>query len=289
MRETSELILSAGSGTEALRRLLAWNRQHNPKWSYAWIARQLGLNSKGHVSDILSGRRVLVSRLWEPCLAMLGIKNIPLKYCRILLEIEEQIAKGADIDPSQYQKLEALRKSLQAQLHGSTDRLVTNHLILQLHAVFGLYKNRPTRREIIQFFGRQHAVEIDRALHILMSEGMVERSTDRYQLKADAQHVMVLGPQPQLEKVVEFLRQGLDQSKDAMEKWASQRDLACFRSAYVSVRKEFYQKQLDMMRDEILRMQNEMATEDGDMLIRIDYQIYPIGEKNSASQGSSGE
>lgn len=283
MRETCELILSAGSGTEALRRLLAWNRQHNPKWSYAWIARQLGLSSKGHVADILSGRRVLVSRLFDPCLAMLGLKSIPLAYCRILLEIEEQIAKGADIDPSQYQKLEALRKSLQAQLHGSTDRLVTNHLILQLHAVFGLYKNSPTRRELIQFFGRQHAVEIDRALHILISEGMVERRAERYQLKADAKHVMVLGPQPQLDKVIEFLRQGLDQSKEALEKWASQRDMACFRSAYVSVRREFYQRQLGTMRDEILRMQNEMSSEDGEMLVRIDYQIYPIGEKDPLS------
>ncbi len=281
MRETIELILSAGSGTEALRRLLTWNRQNNPKWSYAWIAKQLGLSSKGHIADIIGGRRLLVARLWEPCLLMLGLKGISLKYCRLLLEIEASISDGKDVPATHYEKLEGLRKTLQAQIHKTSDRLVSNHMILQLHAVFGLYRNRPKRRELIQFFGRQHVIEVDQALHILMSEGMVQRVNDQYQLNDQARHVMVLGPQPELAKVLDFLKQGLDQSKAAMDQWATQADLACFRSAHVSVRKELYRKQLDSLRDEILRMQNEMATEDGDMLIRIDYQIYPIGEKGS--------
>jgi uncharacterized protein (TIGR02147 family) len=281
MRETIELLLSAGSGTEALRRLLTWYREQNSKYSYAWIAKQLGLSSKGHIADILSGRRVLVPRLWEPCLAMIGVKGFPLKYCRLLLEIEQSIDAGEDVDPARYDQLQALRKSLQGEIHRASDRLVTHQLILQIHSVFGLYKNRPTRRELIQFFGRQHAIEVDHALQILISEGMVIRLNDHYQLKDEARHVMVLGPQPELSKVLDFLKQGLDQSKLAMDTWATQRDLACFRSAHVSVRKAAYIKQLDSLRDEMLRMQNEMATEDGDMLIRIDFQIYPVGEKGA--------
>ncbi len=283
MRETIELLLSAGSGTEALRRLLSWHRQQNPKYSYAWIAKQIGTSSKGHIADILSGRRVLVPRLWEPCLSMLEVKGMSLKYCRLLLNIEQSIEAGEDVEPDQYERLEAMRKSLRGQAHRVSDRLVSSHMILQIHSVFGLYRNKPTRRELIQFFGRQHAIEVDNALQILIAEGMVVRMNDHYQLKDEARHVMVLGPQPDLDKVLAFLKQGLDQSKAAMDVWATQKDLACFRSAHVSVSKEAYKKHLDTLRDEMLRMQNEMATENGDMLIRIDYQIYPVGEKGSHS------
>lgn len=272
-----DLILNARSGTEALRQLLVAKRATNAKFSLTYVGQRLGIKQKSYLSEILSGRRRMNKKYWEPTLKFAEVRGPEAKLVRILLAIESS-TRHAQV-AGLYDELDELRRVLSAPVSSMPLGVMEGSLFaFEVHCAFALFGRRPTFAELRNFFGRDRIVELERALRLLLRENVIKADGPRFVIAPD--RTAFFSTTVDFEEVqTRVLGEAIDDARRNFDKWFHRNSpLTYFLSATMSTSKSVYLASLEKLRsEEMRRIQLEMNSDPGDMLVRMNVQIYPVG------------
>lgn len=266
-----EALLAARDATEALRNLYDYSKTRDRKYSMAYLAKISGLSSSGYVSDLMSGRRRIQveQSLRLAKVFRLGKEAKQLFRTLIKLEHEKESAKRASL----LRRREVLTKALRIGHRKSTAALKDMTTAFEVFCAFGLFANRPTLDNLVDYFGSSRREEISEALNTLRSMNLVNAEGKHWKPLVD--HI-IFGEDSSGLSHINFLKDALVHASRSVEDWFPRKEMAYFTSTIISVKKQHYQAQLEDLRSKMVIWQTDLESGEADSLVRVNLQVYPI-------------
>ncbi len=267
---TKAILLECESTAELLQALFEVSKKFSKRTSIGSLAKQAKISSRGLVSDYLSGRRRPAPRYWEPLGQALQLKGLNLEVFLCILK-RESTAEDSEREVFT-ETIKKLRKAIATEFHVLPRRARGAMLFLELFSAFGLFQNRPTREQLRHHFGAQYQLELDMLLHLLINQGVIEQIDDHYIVLKDS---FKLVDSEDRYSHIEMLKAAMTDSRNHIDRWFHERDLALFSSGVVSVRRDKYQELISTIRNAVLKAHADIESSDAEMLVRFNIQIYP--------------
>ena len=269
-----EVLIACDNSTEAFRRLYQQKKQGEHHFSLAFIARECGV-SKGYVSDVMSGRRLLSKKHWLKFLSLFDLSPSMEYFFRLLLSRDSLKSLGEIQSISE--EIEAQRKALSITKRVIPKKVRGLLYSFELLCAFGLFGNRPSKTQLREYYGAKKGVELDIALHLLKSKEFIDIAEDGhyYLLK---EHIGFFDSEDGLTHK-DFMKESIRNAISHVDEFHLKRDEAIYETAIISVKKDEYCSQLDAFRSQLHRMQTDMETGHADTLIRFNIQLFPLGHR----------
>jgi uncharacterized protein (TIGR02147 family) len=270
------ILLKAQSSKEALQQAFAWRKALDSRFSLAYIARRLGLKSRGTLSLMLRGERPIPGRIRRPLLEVLLRDESLVDYVELLLKRDE-----AEAEPLR-QEIEGKLKALHFFLR---DRFTSVHLqhgmnllASDILCAFDLFAGCPTERQLIDFFGKSRFNEVQTAIGSLLANGLIEKTDGRLQRTERTQRFLTIQGS-EADSMLNYLKDSIHDAWLNVAKWQADSSMSCFGSTTMSVNRETYQEVIKRLKKDIFRYFSELETDRGDTLIRFNMQIFPLQDK----------
>ncbi len=255
-------LLAASGFAEAAKALFDLAKAARKTVSLASLCTRIGLKSRGHLSEILAGKRTLdgakVGKLGEA----LGLKGPEIEFFALLH------AQATD-DP----RMQLLRRVLSAAEPEAPARLGEMFLAFKVFAAFSLFGDRPTRDQLVDFFGKANCQDVDRSLALLVDEGLV--SIEGKSFAAHFEHVIFRNDGTGF-SLRDYLHMSLDDARRTLERWVNARDVANYQASIISVRRSDLLRILPEIKARLREEQSRLESDKGDMLVHFNVQIYPV-------------
>jgi uncharacterized protein (TIGR02147 family) len=273
--ELEKILLSSQSGQEALVSVYQAAKTKLPAFSLSLLGRKAGISSKGYLSDVFKGRRQLNRSYWHGMADALGLSGLNRQYLFCLLHLdvcEDEICREQFLE----QKCQ-IEKSFAVQMYVDPTPLRDQPFAFELFAAFGLFASRPSRDELVRYFGRERFTEVDSGLSALTQAGLIRRVEDRYECTSE--HIVFSSRDSDAQMShLDFLRGAILEAGKNADKWYGRKDSAYFEASIISASQADYAKKLQTLKDLLLKWQSDLESADADLLIRFNVQIYPLGD-----------
>lgn len=271
--ELLEILLSASGSKEAIQRAYGLYRELHPRTSLAGVRRKLGALSKGSLSEILRGKRLLPMANRYALGELLGLSPAQVRYLALLVERDHAKA-GTSLRRHLDRELGAARKALSARVFGRrSDLPVTDPLVFELFALFGLHRNRLSSKEIEAWFGRARAERAMAILKLLSERAIVAHEGDSFQVLESIGYLAG----PDFEELNRgLIADGLSEASGKLAAFYLRANEAIFRSSFVSVQKLGYARALAELREKLSSWEAGAESGDADLLVRVNLQVYPL-------------
>ena len=252
---------------EKLRRLYLLRQAGDRKKSLGWFCQIAGFPSKGYLSDIFSGRRVLPAKYAVGLADALHLSGLNrLQFITL--------AKMGEATPKKYlefaQKLQDIDKARRVTLTGQQDDFTATDYIV--FAGFGLCRGAVTALKLKRVLQDLTKSEIENSLERLARVGLITKVKLSY--KIAAQQVLVAASSE--DGARRFLETSLESAAKAVDPWYSQRAAALFYSTAVSVKASRYEAFLESFRELVLQHVSSIEADQGDAVVRFNVAIYPV-------------
>ena len=279
MSEINGILIASETFAEGLRALVNLRKVQKPQISLRYLCAKLGLKSSGYLADVLKGRRRLSPELQTAILDLLEVHEEGRKCLGLMLQLE-----ATDDEPTVKRlrsEIQAVKKSMLLPLVSFQYEAREMYFALEVYAAFGLFSCRPTYRELVTHFGRERIVELEGALGILGSIGIIKREGEVFTIAEhfQAKHLHLHGKggetasREDLER--EFHVVALEDAKAHCKEWYQRRDKAYFNASIISVNSKRFEEQLKRFRSDTLATVAGLEAEDADMVVKLVVQITP--------------
>ena len=91
MNQVDYILLSSQSSHEALKSLYNFQKQKQPTFSLTILGKKLGISSKGHISDMIRGRRSISRKHWSVLSQVFDLTESQTHYFHCLLKATPQL------------------------------------------------------------------------------------------------------------------------------------------------------------------------------------------------------
>lgn len=269
-----DVLLSSNSLLVATQLLYVLAKEKNPRLSLTMLSRLLGVKSKGYVSEILSGKK-RISR--ETAIGLMGAFKLDERSKTLwnLLASKENAASQAELVAIDEQ-LKIARKTLSVKFLKAKTRLQDVLFLTELFCAFGLFENRPSLAELQSYFGKRSRDELLEGLQALVEFGVVGEHTGRYVVLKD--NIMFLDSDDK-KAHLDFLKQALEQSTAAVEKWFDKPQQAYFEHTIISTTETDYVNFLKKLKQQHVQNVNSLESSKADLLVKVCLQAYPLRSK----------
>lgn len=265
------ILLFAESSSEALYQLYKYFKSTNSKYSLSYICRRLELNSKGYLSDVIHGRRLLHRRHWKKVAEVFSLTAPFAELLEILFQIDME--KNSESLQELRALLNSKKKSLTFSREVLPDKLRGMFFAFDVFCAFGLFNNQPKKQQLRDYFGVERGLELEVALSILLTTGLIEKTEDDgYKLVKN--HIRFSDSEDGMSHL-DFLKQSIEDARNQVERWKNKADQSIFASNIISVRRSDYLKTVERLKRELLEIQSNLESQEADMLIRFNIQVYP--------------
>lgn len=268
----ADLAARDAGAAEIVKSLFQERQKENTKLSLATLCKKAHIPSKGLLADILSGRRKVPLRHAKNLGLALGLDHLESEYLAVLVQLEQE--KQASEKQKLKLQLQTIEKSLKIAFVKESGPITKFPFAFEVFCAFGLFEGKPTRSNLANFFGKTRFQEIDQALHNLERGNFIKRDGERFVMAGD-QHVLF--ENSTAEDHLQFVKSSINDAAVRAEDHFSNKQSAFFESVVLSVRSNAYKKHLSELRQESLKWQSALETQDADMLVRYNIQIYPVG------------
>ncbi|WP_141733402.1 TIGR02147 family protein [Oligoflexus tunisiensis] len=267
------IVLRAASSKEALQQVFAFRKALDSKFSLAYIARRLGLKSRGTLSLMLRGERAIPARMRRSLLQLLTQDDPLTDYLELLLTLEE--ATSASARQEVEGKLKALHYYLRDRFTSIQLQHGMNLLASDILCAFDLFAGCPTERQLIDFFGKARFREVQTAIGTLLLNGLIKRRDGVLQRTERTQRFLTIQGSEQ-DSMLTYLKESIHDAYQNVGKWQGDTTMSCFGSTTMSVRRQTYVEVIKRLKKDVFRYFSELETEEGDTLIRFNMQIFPL-------------
>lgn len=254
------------------------HRQQSESWkTLSWYSRKLGLKSRSNLSEALKGIRSIKQEHWRPLLDLLELNQDQKEYVLTLVELER--TRSRSTKENLLRALKDKRRILEGPLRPWPSQVKGMNLAHEVYCSFSLFQQKASREDLVSFFGRDRFVEVDQALHKLIKEGLVSFEEPFFrQCNPLDNRMLKLYAEDDKNAEVSYLKSAMDKARADIEKWYAKDDLCFFGSAVISVKRKTYEEALKLFKNYVLSKSLEMETEDADMLINFNIQIFPAAK-----------
>lgn len=270
----NSILLKSKSSADMIRKIFEHARKENPKTSLAKIAQLSGIASRGYLSEVCSGKKVLHSRYVNKLAQALNLSTLQTKF--LLTQVLKERG-GIKVNEGHLDaELAKLKKALQVSSNELPDDFAENLKVLEIFCAFGLFGNRPSHEDLISYFGHRHRVKIEDAIEKLQMAGFIREVGLHLELAEGTDYFF---NQPgSTRKYVRILKCALKDSQTKLPIWFERREEALFDSTVISTTTDIYNEALNKFRSYLSEAKADMESQKADILVRLNVQIYPLHE-----------
>ncbi len=148
-------------------------------------------------------------------------------------------------------------------------------LLSEIFCSLSLFKNAPTKDEILSRFSHRDFLDVESALAELENLKIIERNPadKRYhQLQKKVSWIKSDNPDATIQGIQEIYKDGVA----SLPKFFSSREMSLYLASIVSTDWSKFIKVLPKLREEIYRLESEIESESADSLVRFNVQVYPV-------------
>ena len=270
MNQVDDILLSSNDSHEVLRRLYSFQKQKQPTFSLTILGKKLGIASKGHISDMIRGRRSISRKHWSQLGQIFDLSETQTHYFLCLLEKDH--SKSDDQRVFYQKQLDSLESLFQQSHETRTlpNRTDPTKFSGELLKAFPLFPNTPNLRDLVDYFGRHRLTEIESSLAYLVKEGFIRQTDNGFELSSKSSvdsSILSKGEytQASILEAADFLPQ-FENHQNAL---FSTEVLCLERDHYAAPLKEFQQK----INDYKLKQSHSRQS----LMIKVNLQAYPLG------------
>lgn len=232
------------------------------------------------MSEVLQNKRHLNKAHVPKLVRLLGLDVIEGEVFKILHEkdVTKTPAHRKDVDL----RLEKARKALTMSYQMLPPELGSLFFAFKVFAAFGLFENKPTRGQLVDFFGRSQYWDVDCAIALLQKHKLIASEGKHFILP---ESLVLFNSSPDGMSTKQFVKLCLLDSLSRVDAWFDQGDLSRFHSTILCVKKTDYERYLIDLRSRLIREQAELANPKGDFLVHFNVNLYPVdaGTQNPKS------
>jgi uncharacterized protein (TIGR02147 family) len=268
----AEELATVQSVSQGLRVIYEMYRARDKKYSQQWLAQRASFSSKGHLADVMSGRRPIRLLQLQALLECLSISGINCNLMKTLFELSR--CKKANERIELENKLLELRKIVRTYRLTMPLESSANHiLVLDVFSAFWLFDGAPSTDKLKAHFKRKYTgPEVDHALKFLLASGAIEFNEQSWRAAKERVTFVAAGD----DAPVKFIQSALSDAAKEVPFWFSKSALSHFETVSISTTKSKYELALKAFKDELMMWQSRFESDDADMLIRFNMQLYPI-------------
>lgn len=268
-----DVLFQSKTSAAALRQIYEILNRQDSTYSLSNICKRAGMPSKGYLSDVMKGRRILNKKYRAGLLRALHLSNEYARCINLLIQIDSEI--DAKARKNLENDLHTARKTLKISRGNITPNHVGIFFAIEVFCAFGLFQNQPRRQDLSNYFKDVDDSKIGSALALLEQMGLVALGPNkRYQVLTN--HFVLGGDQTNFSHV-DFFKLALENAITNVDRWFFDKRRSYFVSSVLSVRKDIYEKRLAELRERMLLEQAELESEDANMIVRFNMQIFPVG------------
>ncbi len=218
---------------------------------------------------MIHGKRRLNIKYRPGVIRAFGLKGAAARYLKTLIEIDNQKDQARAMTLAK--RLPVLKKALMIEQRTIAPDTVQFFLALEVFCAFGLFQNRPTMQDLVDYFASRSISDVHRAILLLKDLKLIEMEGEQYRV-SNAQ-VNFGG---ELFSQIDYLKLAFKNGIQSMDKWYEHPECALFESINISVKKSALTEYLPRVRQNTEDLRLGLETDDGDMVVRLNLQIYPI-------------
>ena len=272
MNQFSKALLEAPNSSSALKDLYKLAKAHDSIYSIPYICQKSGIVSVGYFSDVIHGKRRLHKKYQDGISKAFKLKETNAKCLKLLISIDNE--KRPDDKEVLLAKLQLTRKKMSTVRKPFSSKPESLFFALEVYCAFGLFKNIPKTTLLRKFFSDRTSESVDRAISVLVDLGLIaRRGIDDLELTHSA--VDIFGNHI---TEVDYLKLAFRHGIDSLSTWYLRPESSLFTSASVSVKKAEYEAELLNLREYVEELRAKLETDDGDLLVRMNFQVYPINK-----------
>ena len=276
MNELNQHILNEIRAIDIVAKLIKMRQRDSPWKTISWYSKMLGLKSRSNLSEAIRGKRSLKQEHWRPLLQYLELNKPQQEYILLLREYEH--TKTAKTKNNLLQRLTISKKMLENPLKPHLSAVKGMNLAHEIYCAISTFAYPPTEHELRSYFHRVHRLDFDRALHNLIEEGLIQQRESRYFHKNTVEKQMLkLHSQNDTTAEINYLKEAMQRSEKEIEAWYRHPNLSFFGTSIISVKRHDFEQAIQEFKHYILTRCLELETEEADMLISVNFQVYPTG------------
>ena len=271
MDAAAAILVRAAASSDAIGDLYALHKRRHPRASLAAVCKKSGIPSRGYLSEVVNGKRVLHSKHVAGLARALELGEQTTR-CLALLVARDN-ATDAPAREAAARELEVLRKGLAIAFVTLPAAPGAGFFAFEVFCAFGLFGNDVAVADLTQYFGEERREDVNAALSQLSRWGMIEEQHGRFRHGRD---FIIFGASEDRVAHLDFLRHCLADAHARVESWFQHSGRAYIESTMLSVNRARYEAALPRIKELLRQAQAELSTvADADMIARFNVQIYP--------------
>lgn len=271
MDQVDNILRSSADSHEVLRRLYSFQKRRQNSFSLTILGKKLGIASKGHISDMIRGRRSISRKHWSTLGQIFQLSETQTHYFLCLLEKDHS---KSEQQKSFFQKQLDSLESLFAN-HGEPrdlpERTDPTRFVVELIESFPMFDNRPSLRDLIDYFGRFRLAEIESSLSYLIHAGKIRQEEGSYVLIAEVDKNELIDPSSYKQASILEAAELLEQKAEIPAGLFETEVLCIPRDLYVQMQKDFKEK--------IATYKLKQNHDRNNTLVKINIQLFPLGQE----------
>lgn len=268
----NQFFFQSDSSSEALRRLFQNKKKESSAFSLAFIGKKLGIKSRGYLSDVLSGKKILGEKYLPSISKLFGLDRQQTRYLNFLNARDHLSAKNAatfEVDI----KLSRLKKRMLIE----SDQTIPYHSgqvikVFKVFCAFSLFKGSPTDSDLKSFFG----VSVEKELEILKAWGLIHSEGSHFRQNKE---FVIFDQSADGVSHLDFLKAAIKDAMIQIDTQFDDREKCHFESTILSVKRSEFVKKIQKLKEISKNFQSDIETDDADMIVHFNIQAYPAKSK----------
>ncbi|NRA68246.1 MAG: hypothetical protein HRU19_27425 [Pseudobacteriovorax sp.] len=275
--KVADILVTSESSGECLRRLYESLAAEKPQFSMNSVSDKIGIKSRGYLSWVFSGKRVLHPKYFLSTANFFQLTGLRARILELLIFIDRT---RKDSERERYDsELADLRKALGHRRSVLPPRVKNICFALEVLGVIGLHQEPPTREQLLKSFQRDERIGLDDAIHSLLHFGMLEKSpTGQLQMSENTQ--VLIGQNGGVTHI-EFLETSLADTLETLEHWYHRPEEAVVETHLIGVKQSELKTIAAKIRDQVNVFCDELEDQKPDTLVRLNLSIHPVRSRDT--------
>jgi uncharacterized protein (TIGR02147 family) len=265
------LVQTESSLGEILRIVFEEKKLKDPKFSLQYVCNKCEIPSRGHLSDVMKGRRKLKVSYINNVFTLLGFSKNEIEVIKLLSQLEK--AKTIQLRESISKKIYLARKKLNIQVSQLNSGDFNPFIFVKAFCSLGIQNLEPTL-ELIAKSINEEIKETEKALDALLNEGFIVKENEYYLYDKNLSEVLF--PEGDNEQFqIKHIKLAIQDALKRLPQEFNNKKSTYFESATVSVKLPQYQDFLSELKDLINNKLSSLESGRADDIVHFNFLIYP--------------
>ncbi len=270
MKTIDQILMNAKNSSQATRNLYLYYKSIHRTYSISYICKKAGIPSKGYLSDVMRGTRILNMKYTEGLIKAFKLDRLLASAYQILVQIDHE--KDPNKIVRLLEKKKRADKAMKVVVGAVPAPLTSLFFNLELFCRIGLFENKATRFNLLKIYGKSRSSEVESAIEALKSSsliiednGYLTLTNDQFKFETSSNN-----------SHIEFLHECLRRVTASINEWYRKPDLAYIESSIISVEENKYKKIIPQIRSLFAELQSDLESGKADKLILFNVQVMPL-------------